>query len=61
MVYCMMPCSHLWLHPSLVSRIVMANMDIADRRIPQDGKASLKLENKAVDVGGYLPTPMGKR
>jgi len=51
------------LHPSLVSRIkVMANMDIADRRIPQDGRISLKLEDKVVDVRvATLPTAYGEK
>lgn len=51
------------LHPSLVSRIkVMANMDIADRRIPQDGRFSLKLEDKVVDVRvATLPTAYGEK
>lgn len=51
------------LHPSLVSRIkVMANMDIADRRIPQDGRISLKIDDKAVDVRvATLPTAYGEK
>ncbi|CEO87659.1 Type II secretion system protein E [Syntrophaceticus schinkii] len=51
------------LHAPLVSRIkVMANMDIAERRIPQDGRISLKIENKAVDVRvATLPTAYGEK
>lgn len=51
------------LHASLVSRIkVMANMDIAERRVPQDGRVSLKIEEKAVDVRvATLPTAYGEK
>ncbi|BAF59326.1 MAG: Flp pilus assembly complex ATPase component TadA [Pelotomaculum sp.] len=51
------------LHPSLVSRIkVMANMDIAERRVPQDGRMSLKIDGKAVDVRvASLPGSFGER
>jgi type IV pilus assembly protein PilB len=51
------------LHPSLVSRIkVMANMDIAERRVPQDGRISLKIEDKAIDVRvATLPTAYGEK
>ena len=51
------------MHASLVSRLkVMANMDIAERRIPQDGRISLKLEGRAIDVRvASLPTSYGER
>ncbi|MFZ5596500.1 MAG: GspE/PulE family protein [Bacillota bacterium] len=51
------------MHASLVSRIkVMANMDIAERRIPQDGRFSLKLEGKTVDLRvASLPSSYGER
>lgn len=51
------------LHASLVSRIkVMANMDIAERRVPQDGRISLKIEDKTVDVRvATLPTAYGEK
>ncbi|HHV35935.1 MAG TPA: Flp pilus assembly complex ATPase component TadA [Syntrophomonadaceae bacterium] len=51
------------LHAPLVSRIkVMANMDIAERRVPQDGRISLKVDNKAVDVRvATLPTAYGEK
>jgi type IV pilus assembly protein PilB len=51
------------LHPPLVSRIkVMANMDIAERRVPQDGRISLKIEDKAIDVRvATLPTAYGEK
>ena len=51
------------MHASLVSRLkVMANMDIAERRIPQDGRISLKLEGRAIDVRvASLPSSYGER
>ncbi|MGI6078972.1 MAG: GspE/PulE family protein [Fastidiosipilaceae bacterium] len=51
------------LHAPLVSRIkVMANMDIAERRVPQDGRISLKIEDKAIDVRvATLPTAYGEK
>ena len=51
------------LHASLVSRIkVMANMDIAERRVPQDGRISLKVDGKTVDVRiASLPTAYGEK
>jgi len=51
------------LHPSLVSRIkVMANMDIAERRVPQDGRATLKVNDRVVDIRvATLPTAYGEK
>ncbi|MRI34396.1 type II secretion system protein GspE [Endozoicomonas sp. OPT23] len=47
----------------LVSRIkVMAKLDIAEKRIPQDGRISLKLGGRAVDVRvSTLPARHGER
>ncbi|MCW8931061.1 MAG: type II secretion system ATPase GspE [Gammaproteobacteria bacterium] len=47
----------------LVSRIkVMAKLDIAEKRVPQDGRISLKLAGKAIDVRvSTLPTGGGER
>ncbi len=47
----------------LVSRIkVMAQLDIAEKRIPQDGRISLRLAGKAIDVRvSTLPTGVGER
>ena len=28
----------------------MSNMDIAERRIPQDGRITMKVDNKVIDV-----------
>jgi type II secretory ATPase GspE/PulE/Tfp pilus assembly ATPase PilB-like protein/ActR/RegA family two-component response regulator len=40
-----------WLHHPLVSRIkILSSLDIAERRLPQDGRFKVKLQNKSVDV-----------
>jgi len=51
------------LYPPLVSRIkVVANMDIANRRIPQDGRISLKLDRRLIDMRvASLPTAYGEK
>lgn len=51
------------LHLPLVSRIkVMANMDIAERRIPQDGRATVKVDDRLVDIRvASLPTSYGEK
>ena len=39
------------LTPAIISRIkIMADLDIAERRIPQDGRIRLRLQNRQVDV-----------
>ncbi|MEO1014892.1 MAG: type II secretion system ATPase GspE [Pseudomonadota bacterium] len=49
--------------PSLVSRIkVMARLDIAEKRVPQDGRISIALGGKTVDVRvSTLPARFGER
>jgi general secretion pathway protein E len=51
------------LAPLLVSRVkVMARLDIADRRVPQDGRISLALGGKSLDVRvSTLPSRAGER
>jgi general secretion pathway protein E len=51
------------LHAALVSRIkIMASLDIAEKRLPQDGRLALKLGDKQVDVRvSSLPTGPGER
>ena len=51
------------LAPLLVSRIkVMAKLDIAEKRIPQDGRISLRIANRAVDVRvSTMPSSFGER
>ncbi|HZJ82071.1 MAG TPA: ATPase, T2SS/T4P/T4SS family, partial [Guyparkeria sp.] len=47
----------------IVSRIkVMANLDIAEKRLPQDGRISLRLAGRPVDVRiSTLPSGQGER
>jgi general secretion pathway protein E len=51
------------LSPLLVSRVkVMARLDIAEKRIPQDGRISLTLGGRALDVRvSTLPARAGER
>ncbi|MBU4175603.1 MAG: Flp pilus assembly complex ATPase component TadA [Actinobacteria bacterium] len=51
------------IHPGLVSRIkIMAKMNIAERRIPQDGRFSTIAGDKAVDLRvASLPTVYGEK
>jgi general secretion pathway protein E len=51
------------LHAALVSRLkIMASLDIAEKRLPQDGRIALKLGGKQVDVRiSTLPTGPGER
>jgi general secretion pathway protein E len=51
------------LAPLLVSRIkVMAKLDIAEKRIPQDGRIALRIANRAVDVRvSTMPSSFGER
>ncbi len=54
---------HRALHAAMLSRIkVMANLDIAEKRLPQDGRISLRLAGRQVDVRvATLPTSHGER
>lgn len=51
------------LHSAMVSRIkVMAGLDIAEKRLPQDGRIALRLAGHPVDVRvSTLPTGHGER
>ncbi len=51
------------LAPLLVSRIkVMARLDIAEKRVPQDGRISVKLAGREVDVRvSTMPSSAGER
>jgi general secretion pathway protein E len=51
------------LAPLLVSRIkVMARLDIAEKRLPQDGRISLRIAGRAVDVRvSTIPSAQGER
>jgi len=48
--------------PALVSRLkLMAGLDIAERRLPQDGRFNIKLKDKSVDVRfSTMPTQYGE-
>jgi general secretion pathway protein E len=54
---------HRGLHAAMLSRIkIMANLDIAEKRLPQDGRISLRLAGRLVDVRvATLPTGHGER
>jgi general secretion pathway protein E len=51
------------LHGALVSRLkIMAGLDIAEKRLPQDGRIALRLGGRQVDVRmSTLPTGAGER
>ena len=51
------------IHASLISRIkIMAQLDIAEKRLPQDGRITLRVGGKGVDVRvSTLPTGHGER
>ena len=51
------------LHAALVSRIkIMAQMDIAEKRLPQDGRIPLRLAGREVDLRvSTIPTGHGER
>lgn len=50
-------------HPAIVSRVkVMSRMDIAERRLPQDGRILIKVEGKEIDIRvSTLPTVLGEK
>jgi len=51
------------LHAALISRLkIMAELDISEKRLPQDGRISLRLGSRAVDVRvSTLPSAHGER
>ncbi|MBV7482794.1 type II secretion system ATPase GspE [Bordetella sp. BOR01] len=51
------------LHSALISRIkIMANLDIAEKRLPQDGRIALRVGGRPIDVRvSTLPTGHGER
>ena len=51
------------IHASMISRIkIMAQLDIAEKRLPQDGRITLRVGGKPVDVRvSTLPTGHGER
>ena len=51
------------LHAALISRLkIMADLDIAEKRLPQDGRISLRLGTRAIDVRvSTIPSAHGER
>ena len=51
------------LHAALISRLkIMAELDISEKRLPQDGRIALRIGNRAVDVRvSTLPSAHGER
>ena len=51
------------MHPAIVSRLkIMANLDISERRIPQDGKIAVIMGGRNVDLRvSVLPTSHGEK
>ncbi|HWN46823.1 MAG TPA: type II secretion system ATPase GspE [Steroidobacteraceae bacterium] len=54
---------HRALHAAMSSRIkIMANLDIAEKRLPQDGRIGVRLAGRQIDVRvSTLPTSHGER
>ncbi len=52
-----------WVQPALISRIkVMAKMNIAEKRLPQDGRLDVRMGDQDIDVRvSTLPTTFGER
>lgn len=51
------------LHPAISSRIkIMAELDISERRLPQDGRISVRIDGKKIDLRvSTSPTIFGER
>jgi len=51
------------LHAGIVSRVkILSGMDIAEKRVPQDGRFDAKISNKELDVrASTLPTMYGEK
>ena len=51
------------LHAAMISRLkIMAELDIAEKRLPQDGRISLRIGGRAIDVRvSTLPSAHGER
>jgi len=52
-----------WLHNAVVSRLkILAKLDIAERRLPQDGRIKVQLQSKPIDIRiSTLPTHFGEK
>ena len=55
--------SPLKMHPAVVSRIkIMSNLDISERRLPQDGKVKVSVGGRGIDLRiSTLPTNRGEK
>jgi len=62
-VLCDIARPHRGLHGAMASRIkIMASLDIAEKRLPQDGRIALRLAGRQIDVRvSTLPTTHGER
>ncbi|GAH58742.1 unnamed protein product, partial [marine sediment metagenome] len=51
------------MHPAVVSRIkIMSNLDISERRLPQDGKIKVSVGGRGIDLRiSTLPTNRGEK
>jgi len=51
------------MHPAIVSRIkIMSNLDIAERRLPQDGRLRVMVHHRSVDMRiSTIPTSHGEK
>ena len=51
------------LHAAMVSRIkIMANLDIAEKRVPQDGRITIRIAGRPIDIRvSSVPTNHGER
>lgn len=51
------------MHPAVVSRLkIMANLDISERRTPQDGKIAVRMGGRGIDLRvSVLPTSHGEK
>ena len=51
------------MEPAILSRVkIMSNLDIAERRLPQDGRLSVKFQNREIDLRvSSLPTTFGEK
>jgi len=52
-----------WVQPALISRVkVMAKMNIAEKRLPQDGRFDVRVGDQDIDVRvSTIPTSFGER
>jgi type IV pilus assembly protein PilB len=52
-----------WLHNAVVSRLkILAKLDIAERRLPQDGRIKVQLQGRPLDIRvSTLPTHFGEK